>query len=518
MANKEMTVERYEEIKRLLNLGISGRAISKTLNCSRNTVKGVLDGEIKDPSFAREMADPVWAEQIDWSEVITLVNRGHPLKYIWEEKASHSTSYVNLWRFFAKKFPEFRQKLSTHREFSPGERCEVDYAGYRAKWIDSKTGEVHEAPIFIGVLGFSQFIFANARPDARSKNFLESHREMYEHFGGVPRIAVPDCLKQGVIKCHLYDPDINPSYVELTKHYDTAVVPARPGRPKDKAIVEGAVKLVTRYFKFRYRNHTFFSVMEIDRALKEAVDEINKKIHTRFKISRYQMWQEVEKEKLKPLPSTPFEYVEWKSATVHPDCHIALISSYYSVPHIYRGKKVKAKIGKSQVEVFLDGERVALHPLVKDKCGKYVTDPNHLPPNSRAYREATPRNILSQAKFINLTLHNLIKSMFETDTIGNIRRAQGLIRTARKEMQAIGYANAKLTIPLACDSMKRFNKIRVPYFKELLNEFRKEKYKNQDREIKRAPGNPMLRYSQGTLTLIEGGQENGNSTGQEFDG
>lgn len=512
MSKKELTVERYEEIKRLLDLGISGRAIAKSLSCSRKTVTAIREGEIKNPSVTKEVQEPIWTVQIDWNDVLELFTKGHFLKYIWEEKASSITSYVNFWRYFLKRFPEFKQRVSTHREFQPGERCEVDYAGYKPEWVDARTGEVHVASIFLGTLGFSQYIFACVKSNAKSKNFLESHREMYEHFGGVPSIAVPDCLKQGVVKCHLYDPDLNPAYIELIKHYDTAVVPARPRHPKDKAIVEGAVKLVTRYFKFLYRNHTFYSVAEIDQALKVAVDKINKKTHTRFKTSRYQMWLDVEKNKLKPLPSVPFEYVEWKIATVHPDCHISLESNYYSVPHIHRGKKVKAKIGRKQIEIFLNGERIALHSRLNDKCGKYLTDPNHLPPNSLAYHEATPKNLLSQARFLNPALHNLIKSLFEEDTIANIRRAQGLIRTARKEVQAIGYENANKSITLSCNSMTRFNKIRVPYFKDLLKEFKKEKYKIQDREIKRTLSNPMIRYKQSTLNLIEGGKENGNST------
>ena len=404
---------------------------------------------------------------------------------------------------------------STHREFEPGERCEVDYAGKKVEWVDRRTGAVNEAVIFVGVLGSSQYIFGNASANAKSKYFLEAHVDMYEYFGGVPKVTVPDCLKQGVLKCHLYDPDLNPSYVELAKHYDTAIVPARPKHPKDKAIVEGAVKLVMRFFKWRYRNHTFFSVTEIDQALKKVIEEINQKPHTRFKVSRYQRWQELEKDKLKSLPLLAYEVVEWLEPKVHPDCHISVDSTYYSVPHIYRGRFVKVRLSRNQVDIFIDGVRIALHCRWKSKDGKFITDTNHLPPNSRAYCEATPTNILSQARFINKELHELIKGMFESDTIGNIRRAQGLVREARSEINKHGQKDSEAIISSACDSMQKFNKIRVPFFKELLNKFRKEKFKAEDRDIVRNHANPMLRYNN---NFNEGGSENGNGTSKKSNG
>ena len=283
MAWRKMTVARFEEIKRLILEGQKDRSIARALKCGRKKVAQVRRGEVKDPALPVVIAGPIWAEQVNWAEVVTELGLGHPLKFIWEEKAQKLTTYSNFWKQFYRKHPELIDAAVTLREFAPGERCEVDYAGKGIEWIDLKTGEVHEAPVFIGILGFSQLLFAWASDDMKSRNWLSAHRRMFEAFKGVPSVTVPDCLKQGVIKCHLYDPDLNPSYTELAAFYHTAIVPARPAHPKDKALAEGGVRIVMRYFRWLYRRHTFTGVTEINRALAEAVAKINTRPHSKFK-------------------------------------------------------------------------------------------------------------------------------------------------------------------------------------------------------------------------------------------
>lgn len=179
--------------------------------------------------------------QVEWPAVLHDLGLGHPLKFIWEERAQSLTSYPNFWKQFYRKFPELRQATVTAREFDPGERVEVDYAGDPIRWVDLRTGEVRQAVVFVAGLGYSQLLFAWAADDMKSHNWLDCHQRMYAFYGGVAHVTVPDCLKQGVLKCHLYDPDLNPAYAALAAHYATAVVPARPEHPKAKAIVEGLV-------------------------------------------------------------------------------------------------------------------------------------------------------------------------------------------------------------------------------------------------------------------------------------
>jgi len=441
-----MTPERYQQIKRLLKLGLSLREIERAKNCTRRTIRGIRDGTIPDPAIPKVLPGPVWASQVNWKEVSDELADGHPLKFIWEEVAEDKVGYIGFWKQFQKKFPQYKQASSVHRIFEAGERCEVDYAGQKVEWVDIKSGVVHEVPVFIGALGCSQLLFATAKPNAKSPNFLECHNEMYRYFGGVPKVTVPDCLKTGVIKCNLYDPDLNPSYEEMSKHFGTAIVPARPRRPKDKAIVEGAVKLVMRYFNWRFRKQTFTSLKEINEALREAVDTINHRPHSRFKVSRRQRWEEVERPALSELPSQPYEYSQWKTCKLHPDSHLAVENNLYSAPYIYRGLALKVKITAKYVEVFKDLKRVARHRRYNGNNGRRVTENSHLPDNARAYHEATPQSLLSQAKFLSVDLYDLLNELFKESAMAHLRRSQGLISAARKEINSIGHDAARVNI------------------------------------------------------------------------
>lgn len=498
MAGRPITVVRFEEIQRLLAQKRGVREIARVLKCSRDTVRGVRDGEISSPDKPKAIDDPLWMSQVDWTLVIGELALGHPLKFIWEEKAQNITTYSNFWKQFYRKYPQYREASVTLREFAAGERCEVDYAGDKIEWIDLKTGEVHEAVVFVAGLGFSQLLFAWASDDMKSKNWLSAHRRMYETFGGVPHVTVPDCLKQGVLKCHIYDPDLNPSYAELAAHYQTAIVPARPAHPKDKAIVEGLVKILMRYFRWCYRRRTFTSLAEINRALADVVRRINMKPHTRFRVSRLERFEKMEKPALKALPADSFEGLEWKKAKLHADCTVSVESACYSAPHIHRGKELRVKVTENHVEIFLNSERLAIHSRDRHRAGHRIINPEHLPPNSRAYYEATPQNLLSQARFLNAELHALVVELFNDDTLGNIRRVQGLLRVVVKEINQTSRELASPRIESAVKTMKRFNKIRVAYFQELLAHERKQTVRPEQalaREIARLPGNPMIRYS-----------------------
>lgn len=501
MANKEMSVARFEDIQRLISLGQTDRAIARTLQCRRLKVAQIRKGIAVHPKVVLENKGsdgPLWTLLLDWECIQKELKEGHELKRIWEDKVAKITTYSNFWKQLNRKFPLLMKQTVTLRSFNPGEHCEVDYAGDRIEWIDFR-GEIREAHVFIGILCFSQLIFAHATENEKSANWLNSHRRMYEAWGGVPRVTVCDCLKQGVIKCHRYDPDLNPSYTEFAAHYKTAVVPARPKHPKDKALAEGAVKLTMRLFRWIYRRHTFTSINEINRALQEVSARINNKIHTRFKVSRISRFLLQEKSILKALPEVPYEDIEWLEPRVHPDCMIGVDHNFYSVPHIHRGELVRVKLTSNQVEIFSNLERVALHPRKKGHYGHYEKTKEHFPPNSQAYMETTPQNVLSQARFIHESMYNLIQSLFKTDTLGNLRRAQGLVRRSHMEIKDLGRVNAEPLIVEAVAKMMLFEKFRVAYFDETLKRLKKQKLNlpKANREIERLPGNPMLRRTTG---------------------
>jgi hypothetical protein len=492
---RRLTVARYEEIQRRLAEGRGIREIARALGCSRITVREVRDGLRGSPAQVIERADPPWMLQLNWPTIIQDLGMGHPMKLIWEEKAQSLTTYPNFWKQFYRKFPEYRAATSTARDFTAGERCEVDWAGDPIEWIELKTGAIHRAWVFVGGLGFSQLAFARATADMKSAQWLACHRRMYEYYGGVPAVTVPDCLKQGVLKCHIYDPDINPGYAALAAHYSTSVVAARPGRPKDKAIAEGLVKLLTRYVRYRYRGHRFTSIAEINRALGECIEKINDRRHTRFGVSRRERFEALERAALKPLPTTPFEEAEWTSAKLHPDCYIVVDAAYYSAPHIHRGKSLQVKLTETQVQIYLDLELLAIHPRDRRRGGYRTKIEAHFPPASQAYYEATPQNFLSQARFIDAQLHALVDELLHADVFGQLRRVQGLVRMGAKEIRECGREAAVVHIRAAVATMRRFDKVRAPYFKQLLAEARRKKIKpDAERQIVRMPGNPMLRH------------------------
>ena len=299
------------EIQRLIESGISDRQIAKALKCRRSLIAGIRTQQVTPELISQSKKveshlPPGWTLSVDWTLVEKDIREGHQLKRIWEEAASLVTSHSNFFKYIKVRFAGLLDSTVTLREFKPGEHCEVDYAGDKIDWINARTGEIHQAHVFIGILCFSQKMFAIAHENEKKPNWLDAHRRMFEFFGGCPRVVVPDQLKNGVIKSHRYDPDLNQDYVELAKHYDVVILPARSRHPRDKAFVENAVGILMRYFRFIYRRRTFTSLAEVNQALMAAVDTINGKVHTRFKVSREERFKTVEKSILKSLPVEPY--------------------------------------------------------------------------------------------------------------------------------------------------------------------------------------------------------------------
>ena len=499
MEFERTTMAQWNEIERLIEAGQSDRQIARALRCRRSLVasirrKQVTRDIIVQSQGVQPRVPPHWALQIDWGAVERDLQKGYPIKRIWEEVAQSLTSHPNFFKYVKSRFALLLEHTVTLREFSPGEYCEVDYAGDRIDWLDPKTGEVHSAHVFVGILCLSQKIFAVAHENEKKINWLDAHRRMFEFYGGCPRVVVPDCLKNGVIKAHTYDPDLNPDYVEMAKHYQVAIVPARARHPKDKALVENAVGILMRLFRFTYRRSTFTSLAEINQALAATLSVLNSKLHSRFKTSRNERFETLEKHTLKSLPIEPYSLSESRVVTLHADCTVLIDGNFYSAPHIYRGKEVRVKLSLNQVEIFVGLERVALHDRVRGRVGERRLLNEHLPENSRAYRETTPQMILGQARFAHPELHKLVEELFRQDTLANVRRAQGLVRRAFAVITKYGRPTAAPWVEQACQQMCRSGHMRVRQFEELLKaEMKKTTNSGVDRTIVRRPGNPMIR-------------------------
>ncbi|HET7160620.1 MAG TPA: IS21 family transposase, partial [Burkholderiales bacterium] len=268
----------------------------------------------------------------------------------------------------------------------------VDYAGLTVAITDRHSGELRHAAIFVAVLGASSYTYAEATWSQELPEWIGSHVRCFEFLGGVPEIVVPDNLKSAVTQAHRYEPQLNATYRELARHYGVAVIPARAGRPRDKAKAEAGVQLVERWIIARLRNRTFFSLAELNAAIGALLVELNHRPFKKLPGSRASVFAAIDRPALKALPNAPFEYAEWKKVRVHLDYHIEFARHYYSVPHALVGKELDARVSATTVELFHRGVRVASH-IRSRRTGSFTTSPEHMPASHREYAKWTPERL-----------------------------------------------------------------------------------------------------------------------------
>ena len=272
---------------------------------------------------------------------------------------------------------------------TPGERLFVDYCGKTIPIINAATGEVVEAQIFVATLGASNYTFAEATRSQKLEDWIGSHVRAFAFFGGLPRLIVPDNLKAAVTKPDRYEPLLNESYQRMLEHYQTACLPARPYKPRDKAKVESGVNVVTRWILARLRKHQFFSLFELNLAIRRLLTELNNRPFKKLPGCRRSCFEAIERGALQPLPAEPYEYAEWLRRRVGVDYHIEFERHYYSVPHSLLRKEVELRVTVRTIECFYQGRRIALH-VRSTLPGSHSTQADHLPKAHRAHLEWTP--------------------------------------------------------------------------------------------------------------------------------
>jgi transposase len=401
---------RYKEILRLYHhLGIKKLQIAESLGCSRTTVISVLaaaakasvgwedvkelsDREVKQILFPSSDVVLPQYRMPDWDCIHKEMGRtGVTLSLLWVEyceECRNSGQIPYQSTQFYKYYREYTQKhrATMHINRKPGDIMEVDWAGDAAHITDSVTGEVIKAYIFVAVLAYSKYAYVEAFFSQNEAAWIAAHNGAYRYFGGVARITVPDNLKTGVISNTKDKTVINRTYQEMAEHYDTAILPARPYRPKDKPNAEGEVGVVSTWIIAALRNRTFFSLAELNVAIMEKLPEYNERPFQKKDGSRYSMYLE-EKVLLKPLPKFPFEIAFWKTAKLQDNYHVASGGKYYSAPYEFIGKELDLRIAEGTIEIFCAGTRIASHPLLPPHGGKYSTREEHMPPEHRAYGE-----------------------------------------------------------------------------------------------------------------------------------
>lgn len=326
-------------------------------------------------------ASTVKRPEPDWAAVHReLARKGVTLDLLWQEyreqcpEGYQYSAFCDHYRAFAKALP-----VTLRQTHAPGERLFVDYSGQTMPIIDPGTGEVRQAQIFVAVLGASNYTFVEATWSQNLADWTASHVRCFEFLGGVPALLVPDNLKSGVVAANFYDPDLNPTYQDLARHYGTAILPARVRKPRDKAKVEAGVLLAQRWILARLRHQRFFSLAELNRAISPLLTRLNVHAFKKLPGTRQSVFESVDRPALKALPVARYEFAEWKTVTAGIDYHVEVTGHYYSVPYGYARQKLEARFTASTVELFKKGERVACHPRSLMR-GRHTTTDAHLAP------------------------------------------------------------------------------------------------------------------------------------------
>jgi transposase len=412
-------VRKIREILRLrCDSGLSARQISKSCGLARSTVADYLrrarecglawplpDG-LDDAELERRLFPPLPAAadsprpEPNWRVIHKELRRkGVTLSLLWQEyRAVYTDGYQYSW--FCEHYRRWAGKvdLVMRQEHRAGEKLFVDYAGQTVEVVNRHTGEMREAQIFVAVLGASSYAYAEATWTQTLPDWIGSHVRALTFLGGCPEILVPDNLKSGVTSPHLYEPDLNPTYQDMAAHYHVAVIPARSAKPKDKAKVEVGVQVVERWILARLRNITFFSLAELKEAIADLLVDLNGRPFQKIPGSRRELFEELDKPALAPLPSVPYEYAEWKKASVHIDYHVEADAHYYSVPYQLVGQKLDVRLTAGVIEVFHKGKRVASHQRCYDPRRRYITLPEHMPKSHQEHAEWTPERLVRWAQ------------------------------------------------------------------------------------------------------------------------
>ena len=358
------------------------------------------------------------------------------LQLVWMEYKADYPDGFGLSQFkahFAAWRKAARPGLSMHQTHRAGEAVQVDYAGDTVPvTID---GVVRQAQLFVACLPATGLIFADATWTQKQDDWLASHIRLFEFIGGIPAKIIPDNLKTGVTHASYYDPVLNASYVALIKHYGTAVVPARAGKPKDKPSVENGVLQAYRWILARLRTRQFFSLGELRQAIRDLLTDLNDRpLSPPREGSRRSLFEAIERGALQPLPKEPYTIGEWKiERTVNRDYHIAIDRNYYSVPYTLVGKKVDAFLTPALVEIFHRRERVACHPRASG-ANHWKTVAEHMPPAHSAVANRTPNWIRTEAAKVGMATAAYVERLLTShDHVEQgVRSCLGILRLAAK--------------------------------------------------------------------------------------
>lgn len=437
MANKKIDMRKVRELLHLhLTKGISARQAAKIIGIGKTAASQYISG-FKDSGLdyrsielmtdtdliqaintLKETVNTRYKELSEEFEYLKkeLTRKGVTLQLLWEEyKDKHPDGYG--YSQFCHHYYHWRkdQKVSMHMEHKAGDKLFVDFTGTKLPVTTPDTGEVTEHEVFVAVLGASQHSYIEAIPSQTKEDWITVNQNALRFYGGTPAAIVPDCLKSAVIKSNKYEPEINETYKDFARHYDTVILPARALHPKDKSLAENFVRNAYRQIFARLRNEVFYSLEELNTALKEKLEAYNNKNLQGKDYSRKSMFDEVEKQHLKPLPAKSYEIRSFGRFKAHINYHIYLKDHqhYYSVPYRYVGKEVLVAYNNRSVEIYYNNTRIASH-MKGRYAWKHTTNPDHMPSNHRYVSEWSPQRFIKWASKIGPETEELITKLFDS--------------------------------------------------------------------------------------------------------
>ena len=418
MPMERLSMRRIRDVLRLKYAqGLSERAIAASLGLGKGTV-GVylsrarhaglgwpLPQELDDDGLelllfpaSPSVPDPDRPVP-DWADVDRELKRpGVTRALLWEEyRATCPGGFGYTWFCTHYEAWKGRVRPTMRQTHVGGEKVFVDFAGDTVTVIDPATGEVQAVKLFVAAMGASNYTYAEAVASEGLEDWIGAHVRMFAFLGGVPKVVVPDNLKSAVFKADRFDPGLNRTYAEMAGHYGTAILPARPYKPRDKAKVEVAVQVAQRWILARLRNQRFFSLTDLNAAIRRLLDELNMRVMRGYGASRADLFATLDRPSLQELPPEPYTFARWKRARVAPDYHVEVDSSWYSVPFRLIRQEVDTRICGAVIEIFHKGQRVASHPRCPGRRS-HVTLSEHMPSSHRRHAEWTPARMLAAAE------------------------------------------------------------------------------------------------------------------------
>ena len=453
MPRKKLEVRKIHDVLRLHEQGFSQREIAQSLGCARSTVGDTLcraEAASLTHDESGGLSDAELYARLYPGNTGSSRRRIEPdYEYLHRELRRPGVTLQQLWIEYRDDYPrnglQYSQFCHHYRswegtidvvmrhEHRAGEKVFVDFAGQTQTIVDPHTGEVTQAPVFCACLGASNYTYAEVLPAADLPSFLGAHVRMLEFFGGCPRAVVPDNLKDAVRLASFYEPDINPSYADLARHYDLVVLPARVRKPRDKAKVESAVQQVERQVMAPLRNRTFFSLAEANAAFQEQIAILNARPFQKMTGSRTSLFETLDSPVLSHLPARPYEFALWKRARVNIDYHVQVDAAFYSVPYQLARREVEVRLSQGTVEIFHAGKRVASH-IRSFVRGRFVTEPEHMPASHRRHLEWTPSRLVGWGESIGPQKAALVAGILERrpHPEQGYRSCLGLMRLSRE--------------------------------------------------------------------------------------